>query len=164
MMLARLFRIAMIIAMTTMADECPPWKCLLFDPCQRPEGALDGRWRLEAVNESPIDLVPQGFPIPDSRDFIKSGYLEFLTKEWDENTHTGVIFATYTTADPSGKPRPESKYTGSFEYHKNTGDLLLRAADSSRKASVIREFTIKAYGTLPKMGRSTVTFVKLKKP
>jgi hypothetical protein len=163
MTLGRLFCLATIVATTTIAVGCKELKCALYDPCKPPEGALDGRWRLEKVNDGEIDVLVPGFPIPDNPDYIKSGYMEFYTQEWDENKHTGLIYATYTIVNRSGATRPESKYTGSFEYYKGEGIVLLRAADSTRKASVIGDFTIKAYGTLPKMGRSTATFVKLKK-
>ena len=135
-----------------------------FLPCItsscRPEGRLDGTWRLTTVNTRAISSYQPGYPVRNTNDYIWGGDLDFYTGRWDGDRHWGSIALAFFVKNSLGIQQQSGKFSGTFEYDKSTGEITLRANGRSLVVKVSGN-TITASGGLPRVEDITATFVRL---
>ena len=155
--LLRLALCAVFVMVTTAGAGCELLACFLIESCVRPVNGLDGGWVLTTVNNAPIESYRPGLRVPNADLYIQSGVLRFGTRDWDEAKHTGILEGEYTTVDARGNNPYKSFFNGNFEYHPQSGELILEVYSQGRTLKVTGT-TITGSGAIPAFGSVTTTF------
>jgi hypothetical protein len=135
-----------------------------FLPCItsgcKPEGRLDGTWRLSTVNARAISSYQPGYPVRNTNDYIWGGDLDFYTGRWDGDMHWGSVTIQFFVKNSLGIQQQSGRFSGTFAYDKSTGEITLQANGRSLVVKVSGN-TITAAGGLPRVEEIAATFVRL---
>jgi hypothetical protein len=114
---------------------------------------------LSTVNYRPLSTYQPGYKIPNSDQYVWGGELDFTTKEWDAETHTGYVWVHYFVKNGRGIQEETGRYTGTFSYNKKNDRVVLRANGQTLLADLDGN-TMSMTGGLPQIEQTSVAFVR----
>ena len=156
----RVFQLAfcsVLLLATTAYGSCFGLECLV-GLCERPDGRLDGSWPLTTIDRRPLSAYKPGYNPQTEGVYITGGWMEFATETWDSDKHEGRVMVGYSAIRQTGAPAPSKYYYGRFEYHRQTGQLILKADGRGHTVKVSAD-VITASG-IPTLGPAQATFVR----